>query len=147
MDCTKYRKIISMYVDNELSDNELNDLINHIKLCDNCKTYYENILVLKESIKASFTTNIDNYDKSTEIMSRIKKNTGKVSYSKRKNYFMWVSVIAALFILVVSFYLYNNLSSEKIVEQYKLEKYVAEHLEKNRVIDLDSHMSKVNYEK
>ncbi|KAA0259227.1 zf-HC2 domain-containing protein [Deferribacter autotrophicus] len=147
MDCTKYRKMISLYVDNELNDYEVSDLITHIKKCDNCKTYYENILSLKDNIKISFTTNPVDYDKSAEIMSKISRSAGKGLNKKKKNYFVWISVAAALFIFVVSFYLYNNLNKEKIAEQYKLEKYVAEHLEKNRVIDLDSHISKVNYEK
>ncbi len=40
MNCNKYKKLISLYVDNRISDSHREAVLHHINECEECRNYY-----------------------------------------------------------------------------------------------------------
>lgn len=144
MDCIKYRKLISAYVDNELEEIDSEKVISHLLECKSCKLFYENLLLLKDDIKEAFSMNNYDYDCSNQIMSKLV--FAKPTYNRKKFSKIYMA-IAVIFLITISFLLFKKTETQsQMASEYKLEKYVAEHLEKNRVIDLNK-VTNVSYDK
>jgi len=144
MDCIKYRKMISSYVDNELDEFEVDNVLVHLKECSSCKVFYENLLILKDEVKNSYMENNYDYDCLNDVMTKLNRNV--VHYKNKKVGKIFIAV-AAIFLFAISLLLFNkSQNSNEMASDYKLEKYVAEHLEKYRPVDLNR-ITNVNYDK
>ncbi|MCX8084191.1 MAG: zf-HC2 domain-containing protein [Calditerrivibrio sp.] len=132
MDCTKYHRNINAFLDNELSEVEEFYLLKHLRICENCKIYLNNISKLKTHIKESYTNKSSpNIDLSKSIMHQIKHKQSANKTKKRKNTLVKVALLAAIFL---SYVLINNISLSKNKNTYTFkeeEKLLLEHLEKS----------------
>lgn len=131
MDCTKYRKLIHEFIDNEISNENELALLSHITSCEDCKLYLSNMSKIKTSIKESFTnhTNLKNIDVSKNIMTKIKTEKETIRSKKSMNIFYKVAlIILALSAIFISKQLKQNKNDFTFKEE---ERMVFEHLEKS----------------
>ncbi len=131
MDCTKYRKLIHEFIDNEISNENELALLSHITSCEDCKIYLSNMSKLKTSIKESFAnhTNLKNIDLSKKIMSKIKTEKQPTYRKKTGNYFYKIAlIILALSAILISKQIKQNKNDYTFKEE---ERMVFEHLEKS----------------
>jgi anti-sigma factor RsiW len=79
MDCTKYRKLISDYIDGEISSLEEESLFQHLDVCPQCSLEMKNISILSTSIHEAYNDKSSvNIDFSANIMTKIKMETGEI---------------------------------------------------------------------
>lgn len=115
MNCNKVQKLISLYVDNKLSSQEIAELKAHLQQCEKCNQDYitlkniKNILANtpKKEVSANFTDSVMSKIKNKEYLEK-KDNVvffGAFNSMKKK------LVMAAGFLFVVassSFFFMNN---------------------------------------
>lgn len=132
MACTKYRKFINDFLDNEIDNmNEL-DLLSHLSSCEECKIYLSNITKIKSNIKESFlnTPHKKNIDLSKSIMNKI--NPSRTTYKKRasvKLVYKIATIILILSAILIAKYTQNGKNNFAMQEE---ERMVFEHLEKSQ---------------
>ena len=51
MDCRKVKKILSAYIDGELNEHNRQEIINHLKICSDCKKEYEFLFQQDSTLK------------------------------------------------------------------------------------------------
>lgn len=134
MKCQKYRKLISLYVDDELSNAYEDELFEHIGTCPACKTALKNESMLKSYIKDSYS-GTHNVDFSRSIMSKIEEKN-----KKKKGKFKTVHKLKMIAgaVVVVIFSSMITLSALSRVDYFakkdnsdNLEKFVYEHMDKS----------------
>lgn len=131
MDCTKYRKLIHEFIDNEISNENEIALLSHITSCGDCKIYLSNMSKIKVAIKDGFTyhSNIKNVDISKKIMSKIKKEQIHTNKKRSARVFYKIAlIILALSAIFISKNIKQNNHDFSFKEE---EKMVFEHLEKS----------------
>lgn len=70
--CQKFEDLISLYIDDMISPLELEDLLEHLDTCDECRSYYNDLKSSKEAFK---NINIDYPEELTsKILDSIEKN-------------------------------------------------------------------------
>lgn len=154
MECLKYRKMISEYIDGFLSKSSEENLLSHMSSCEDCNTFYKNHLKLKSYIKDAYSVPLKKVDFTKSIMSTI-KNKELVVRNKRspihKNF-----LYAASFFLIMgaAFLIFSNISSDKndkissAQKSDKLEELVLEHMDRSNVIAVSGiSIADVVYEK
>ncbi len=136
MECLKYRKLITYYVDGELSEVQENALIMHISKCPNCKNALKNESALKSYIKDSYVNSCD-IDISRQVMTKIRsqhvnrnvaKNINKVN-TKKFSLFGSVAILMIFFSAVALFHIFGTDSFVAKKEKDQLEHFVYEHME------------------
>lgn len=91
--CEQYSQMISLFIDNELTQKEREDFLNHISTCSNCKSELEKIQYIVGEINNVPTVDIPN-NLHNEIMDKVRKEK-RISVSWQR-----YSLIAAAFICV-----------------------------------------------
>lgn len=129
MACTKYRKLINEFLDNEISESEELVLLSHLEDCADCKTYMNNINIIKGSIKETFSHTNINIDLSYQIMGKISNKNRVKNHIKNKNLLIKVAIIAISFILPIMFGIFF-MSEKHYASNDDTERLVLEHLEK-----------------
>lgn len=136
MECLKYRKLITYYVDGELSEVQENALFTHISKCPNCKNALKNESVLKSYIKDSYENSCD-IDISREVMTKIRsqhvsknatKNSNKANI-KKLSLFGSAAIFMMFFSAATLLYVVGNDSFVAKKEKDQLEHFVYEHME------------------
>lgn len=134
MRCQKYRKLISLYVDDELSSVYEDELFEHIGACPSCKNALKNESMLKSYIKDSYSEN-HNVDFSYNIMSKIEAKNGKKRRSVRSVQKNKIVAGAAIIIIFSSIATVSGLSRANYFAEKNnsdnLEKFVYEHMDKS----------------
>lgn len=101
--CQKFEDLISLYIDDMISPLELEDLLEHLDTCDECRSYYNDLKSSKEAFK---NINIDYPEELTsKILDSIEKNKKiqLVGYKPKKLKPLYgVLVACACFALIYS---------------------------------------------
>ncbi len=136
MDCIKYRKIISAYIDGEASSLETEEMLKHIAKCDDCNLILKNNTLLSEYITDSYSVSPAKIDFSRQIMHNISNlSDKKEKTSKRKNNLIILktaAVAAAITLAITGVYYNNNTQVASKKQQDKItETLVMEHIDKS----------------
>ncbi|MBC7195921.1 MAG: zf-HC2 domain-containing protein, partial [Deferribacterales bacterium] len=140
MKCQKYHKLISDYADNCLDSSYVDEVLEHIAECGDCKRFYLNELKLKEYIKSSFPASNVRVDVTASVMSKI--GVKKVQKKSRFMYyvagfalFAFLGGMAAFFQGTYSTNTFAN--NDKAVinsgAEEKLQEFVFEHLDRTNI--------------
>jgi predicted anti-sigma-YlaC factor YlaD len=83
MNCERYRHLFSDFIDNELSEDQIMDFKNHIKICSSCKEEFTNFARSQEILKLLSKKEV-NPDLWNVIEERVKKieNSKLLFFSK-----------------------------------------------------------------
>ncbi len=116
MSCKKYRKIMSLYYDGEVSPADREKLMKHLSCCHSCHSYFENLKILQDGI-ASFKTAKASDEYNREMASRVVRRLAFEqiqSRPARKEKFLWamkrrwlVALPSFLIIILALFLLYQ----------------------------------------
>ncbi|UOD34213.1 zf-HC2 domain-containing protein [Deferribacteraceae bacterium V6Fe1] len=155
MKCQKYHKLISDYADNCLDSSYVDEVLEHIAECGECKRFYLNELKLKDYIKSSFSPTNVRVDVTASVMSKI-----GVKHVQKKSRFMYYVAGFAVFAFLggtVAFFQgsYSNNSfannDKSAIEsgaEEKLQEFVLEHLDRTNINNFSTMtVSSVVYEK
>jgi anti-sigma factor RsiW len=134
MDCIKYRKIISAYIDGEASNLETEEMLNHIAKCDECNTILKNNTLLSEYINESYALS-SKIDLSKQIMSKIENMNGRKNLKNKNNRLFWIkgaAIAATISLMASGFYFTQNTKIAATKQQDKItESLVMEHIDKS----------------
>lgn len=116
MNCEKFQENISLYLDNKLSAQEVDELLKHLQSCAQCKQFYNDLVKVKKILSSSAKPKIKvSADFTNSIMQDIYKIQNKkkdkvinINFSIRK-YF----AVAASFIFIVSASVYFVMNQHK----------------------------------
>ncbi|MDW7668622.1 MAG: DUF4349 domain-containing protein [Bacillota bacterium] len=104
MNCRACKEKISLYIDNELTDKEVAEFEEHLRVCDNCRVEFENTRYIIE------TVNNMPLEKLPE--GYCEKLHDKLTEKKSKNKWNWkrITAIAATFVVLIgATYVFSNL--------------------------------------
>jgi len=134
MKCRKYRKLISLYVDDELSSVYEDELFEHLCACSSCKTALKNESMLKSYIKDSYSGTY-NVDFSRSIMTKIEEKNNKKKMTFKTVQKTKIIACAALVVIFSSVITISSLSRFDYFARKdnsdNLEKFVYEHMDKS----------------
>lgn len=121
MRCEDIREIISLYIDDELNEEECNEIKKHLQSCEECNREYEDLLTIKKllsevpqmELPSNFKEELhkklvasvsieDNEENTNNGVIDFKEKSNKVSVNKKKFNWKVLSGVAAVFIAVVS---------------------------------------------
>ena len=85
MECTRFHKLISSYIDEEASSLERQAVEKHVTGCPECRAELTNELRLKDMVKLSFEKTSD-IDLSKSIMAKIAPQAAKPALQKSPFY-------------------------------------------------------------
>lgn len=131
MDCTKYRKLINELLDNEIIEKDEMILLDHIRVCENCRIYMVNINKLKITIKSSFDNAKKDIDLSHNIMSQIYKSQPKKGLRTKKSYNL-IKIASIVAILSLPLIIGNFSKKETALSKDDTKNMVLEHLENSQ---------------
>jgi len=129
MDCTKFRELISLYIDEQTSMVQAQAIEKHVESCGSCKSELASQIKLKEMIGSSFETSV-NIDLSASIMQKINQPTIQEvkKPSKMKKISLFVAAAAAVCVLAMAAMMSLHVDNDVIAGNEKLEEYVIEHV-------------------
>ncbi|ADD68735.1 putative transmembrane anti-sigma factor [Denitrovibrio acetiphilus DSM 12809] len=147
MDCTKFRELISLYIDEESSAVQTQALEKHMETCGECRAALASQLKLRDMVCSSYVKTID-IDLSASIMGKI-NGAGEVKSKKPssvKRLSMVVAAAAAVCVIAMAAMMSLNVDNNKVAGNEKLEEYVIEHVGSG-VSDFQGEVEAVNIEK
>ncbi len=109
MDCEKAQEHMSLYVDEQLSKKEIEELESHISSCASCRIQFNYLLDIIDNLKSlpqlelppnfhnELINNINNIDNNVKI-EKIKNKRFKFEFNKWKKY---STIVAACFVVVI----------------------------------------------
>lgn len=117
MDCNQIKELISLYIDEELGEEDINKLEAHIKSCDKCKAEFSQLLDIVDGLKSIPQLDLpDNFH--TELMSKLKEDdVNDVTLKSKKQDFKLNKSLkaflttAACFIFLMTGILISNLNN------------------------------------
>lgn len=129
MECTKYHKMISAYIDDETPSLEVQALERHMSVCPSCRAELAKAIALKDMLKSSFAPTIE-IDMSKNIMAMIKKQKKPVvkTISMYKKISVIVAAAAALIVIGLAAFFTMGNEETLVAGNEKLEEYVIEHV-------------------
>ena len=104
MRCEEIRGIISLYIDNELNEQDSNEVERHLQICEECNREYEDFLTIKKLLSETPQIQRPEYFKE-ELHEKLLKavsdqKTKKVK--KKINWRIFSGIAAAVFLLIIS---------------------------------------------
>lgn len=120
MDCKKISEKISLYIDGQLSENEMNIVSEHIKDCEKCRHEYEQLKSILQFVSEEPMIELPE-DYKVTLNEKLKECKQEIPVKKNKK-FKWkryTAIAAGLVIMVMSVSMFNNkdFSKEKAVEE------------------------------
>lgn len=111
MNCDEIRELLSLYIDNNLEEEQMIEIEKHLLVCDACKKEFEGIVLVINTMK-----NLPEVEIPAQFDSRLREELKIASESKRKkviqNKRIRYSSIAAVFLIgIFSIAMYNNINS------------------------------------
>jgi len=111
MNCDEIRELLSLYIDNNLEQEQMTEIEKHLLVCGACKKEFEEIVILINAMK-----NLPEVEFPTQFDSRLREELKIVTESKRKkakqNKRIRYSSFAAVFLIgIFSIAMYNNINS------------------------------------
>lgn len=127
-DCLYYKKLLSEYIDNEVSHTEAENITEHISYCHSCKTELANMYKMRDMIKSTYTQKVE-VNFSSNVMAKIKNSKKKKSQNKNIFKILSYSSVAAVMLLILTgTVFYSQVKSNALMaEQRKFQTYVVEH--------------------
>ena len=109
MDCVTFRKLINQYLSNELTDEELNDFLAHLKSCPECRDELEINYIVIEGINILDEERSD-YDLTKAYDRKLKSSEHYLSFRKVLLTIRYVIDTAAFwaFAAALFYFLYNH---------------------------------------
>lgn len=131
MNCNKAQELISLYIDNKLSSQEITELNVHLEKCEKCKQDYtalkniKNILANtpKKEVSANFTDSVMSKIKNKEYLEK-KDNVvffGAFNSMKKK----LVMAAGFLFVVASSSFFFMNGNNNISINQYNDQNYTS----------------------
>lgn len=112
MDEKNIYMMIDSYLDKEMSTEEEEILFKEMSVNKEARDYYRNAKILKETIRESgedFPLHLEN-----QILSKVKSgNLKNPVHYLRFDYLKYLSLAVSVILLILSFYLFNSISSYK----------------------------------
>lgn len=110
MNCDEIRELLSLYIDNNLDQEQMIEIEKHLLVCDACKNEFDGIVLVINAMK-----NLPEVEIPTHFDSELRENLKIVAEGNRKkvkqNKWIRYSSIAALFIVgIFSIAMYNNIN-------------------------------------
>lgn len=124
MNCNDMEFLISLHIDNQLSDQELTKLLQHFEQCSQCRQTYKDFLNIKTVLSGENNIEIGSHFENN-VMKKIKNsNINKNENIIYPNFKKRIIVLAAsfLFIVISSVALFTT-SSGKTDSQYDFSWY------------------------
>lgn len=115
MNCSKAHKLISPYIDRELTERDTKALEDHMKVCDKCRADFEEVMEL-HNLFASADTFKAPYGFHTRITANI--SSGKIKGTSRFAVLVKLAEAAAI-VLVIAF---GILSGNLMTHEYQTDK-------------------------
>ncbi|SHJ81679.1 DUF4349 domain-containing protein [Paramaledivibacter caminithermalis] len=130
MRCEKVMEMLSLYIDNELNEQEKNEIEKHLKACEECNREYEDLLTIKrllseapilqlpkdfkeelhqKLVKCNTEDNLDNND-----IIDLKDEKKKSKYKKKSNWKILYGIAAGILVTVISVSSLINLMNNDI---------------------------------
>ncbi|MDD5021538.1 MAG: zf-HC2 domain-containing protein [Endomicrobiaceae bacterium] len=101
MKCNNMEFLISLHIDNQLSDQEVKELLQHFEICEQCRQTYKDFLNIKTLLSGEKNIEISRYFENN-VMRKIKNsntnNNAKIIYPIFKKR---IIVLAASFLFIV----------------------------------------------
>jgi len=148
MECIKFHKLISSYIDEEASSLERQAVERHVAACPACRAELTNELRLKDMVKLSYEKTAE-IDLSKNIMAMIAPKAAvpvKKKGSFYKKFSVFAAAVAALFVLAFAAIMTMGTEETQVAGNEKLEEYVIEHVGAG-VADFNGTLATVNYKK
>lgn len=154
MECLKYRKMVSEYIDGFLDKSSEENLLSHMSSCENCSIFYKNHLRLKSYIKDVYSTPLKKVDFAKSVMSAVKNKEVVVRNKKSPIYKNFLYAASFFLIMGTAFLIFSSISSDKkdkipsAQKSNKLEELVLEHMDRSNVIAVSGiSIANIVYEK
>ncbi len=141
MNCEYYLELLSPFVDNELDENRVNQVLEHIETCANCKEQLEDLMIISASVgtlkEYTMPESLHN-----EIMDGVRASKGG---SNNKRYAMFSGLAAVLALMITLPFLGEDTNLN--VSPIENENMVAPISENNRmrVIEDEASMMSTNF--
>lgn len=112
MNCDEIRELLSLYIDNNLEEEQMIEIEKHLLVCDACKKEFEGIVLVINTMK-----NLPEVEIPVQFDSRLREGLKKEAESSRKadkkNKRIRYSSIAAIFLIgIFSIAMYNSINAE-----------------------------------
>lgn len=104
--CAKYERMIVLYIDNEIDKDLVDELLNHINICENCRNIYNSYVKNDKIIKNIFDVKLNNPYFETRINALIKLK------EKKLKYWLWVPVNLSFIMILTVFILFYSFSNK-----------------------------------
>ena len=154
MECLKYRRMISGYIDGFLCKSYEENLLAHISSCDHCNNFYKNSLKLKSYIKDAYTMPYKKVDFTKNVMSSIRSKKTPSPGKRTHGYKIFLYAASFFLLMGAALLVFNSMVSDKASEvssaqkSDKLEELVLEHMDRSNVISVSGiSIASVVYEK
>ncbi len=113
MQCSKVKKLINLYIDEELSKGQMEEISDHIDLCTGCKNDYYELMSVKKFLQNMPPIELPNNFNDmlhAKLLEEKKNLESGQSYKKpiKIKFRIAAAVIASLFILSLGFKLFEN---------------------------------------
>lgn len=82
MKCNEMEFLISLHIDNQLSDQEQKELLQHFEVCDQCRQTYKDFLNIR-----SFLSKENNIEISPDFEKNLMKKIKTININKTENVF------------------------------------------------------------
>jgi len=115
MKCSKAHKLISLYIDGELSEQDMKTLEDHMNICHKCQTEFEeskelhNLFINVDGFKAP-------YGFHTKVMANI--TSGKIRRSSLIPVFVRIAEAVAIIVVIV----FGIFSGSLVIKGYPIDK-------------------------
>lgn len=112
MNCNEIRELLSLYIDNNMDEEQMIEIEKHLLVCDACKIEFEEMVLVINAMK-----NLPEVEIPTQFDSRLREGLKKAAESSRKadkkNKRIRYSSIAAIFLIgIFSIAMYNSINSQ-----------------------------------
>jgi hypothetical protein len=101
MDCENIKELLSTYIDEECTEEEMKIIENHLLTCKDCQREYKILKDIKDRLGQVLDIELPE-GLHNDIMDSIKKEQIKPE-KKKRSFYKWSLPIAAAFILVITF--------------------------------------------
>jgi len=113
MQCSKVKKLINLYIDEELSKGQMEEISDHIDLCTGCKNDYYELMSVKKFLQNMPPIELPNNFNDmlhAKLLEEKKNLESGQSYKKlgKRKFIIAFAVFASIFILSLGFKLFEN---------------------------------------
>lgn len=110
MNCNEIRELLSLYIDNNLDEEQMLEIEGHLLICGDCNKELEHLNLLINSMKNLPEVNIPTHFDS-RLSVELKKSFEMNKKTNKRNMYIRYSSFAAIFVIgIFSIAMYNNIN-------------------------------------